>query len=68
VGRPAIWVIELFIRPGTCSVTGVWFILVWRGEGRVGKGVLVDTEHAVRDWKSKNKQHSAQHMLPLVSI
>ena len=31
VGRPPIWVTELFIRPGTCSVTGVWFILVWGG-------------------------------------
>lgn len=29
VGRPPIWVTELF-RPGTCSVTGVWFILVWK--------------------------------------
>lgn len=29
VGMPPIWFMELFIRPGTCSVTGVWLIPGW---------------------------------------
>lgn len=46
VGKPPIWVTELF-RPGTCSVTGVWFILVCKdrrdGENRVNATLYVTT-------------------------
>lgn len=41
VGMPPIWFMELFIKPGTCSVTGVWFILVWKAKRDVGGGVNV---------------------------
>lgn len=40
VGRPPIWVTELF-RPGTCSVTGVWFMVVWKKKKpRLQKGYI----------------------------